>query len=130
MIALELKQVEIDNCFECGGIWLDAGELEILLNENDAVESFLKSFSIAEKTMEKTRRCPICLKKMKKIYVSDEKDLIIDECGSNHGIWFDKGELSQVIRQCDGEYSQLAALLKDIFQHDHKIHKPPSENIK
>lgn len=130
MIAIELNQVEIDNCFDCGGIWLDAGELEILLGKNDAVDSFLKSFSTVDKSTEKPRRCPICLKKMKKIYVSSENDLIIDECFLNHGIWFDKGELSQVISRCSDEYSQVAALLKDIFQNEHEIHNSPSENSK
>jgi len=33
MITLELDQVEIDHCTECGGIWLDAGELETLLGD-------------------------------------------------------------------------------------------------
>ena len=27
MITLELQEVEIDHCIECGGIWLDSGEL-------------------------------------------------------------------------------------------------------
>ena len=33
MITLELEDVEIDHCLDCGGIWLDAGELELLLDE-------------------------------------------------------------------------------------------------
>ncbi len=28
---LELDQIEIDHCLSCGGIWLDAGEIELLL---------------------------------------------------------------------------------------------------
>ena len=31
MITLELADVEIDHCVGCGGIWLDAGELELLM---------------------------------------------------------------------------------------------------
>jgi Zn-finger nucleic acid-binding protein len=31
MIILELDKVEIDHCLLCGGIWLDEGELELLL---------------------------------------------------------------------------------------------------
>lgn len=33
MITLELAEVEIDHCVNCGGIWLDAGELEILMDD-------------------------------------------------------------------------------------------------
>jgi len=31
MVVLELEQVEIDYCTGCEGVWLDAGELELLL---------------------------------------------------------------------------------------------------
>lgn len=31
MIVLELREVEIDYCLVCKGIWLDKGELERLL---------------------------------------------------------------------------------------------------
>ncbi len=37
MITLELQEVEIDYCIDCGGIWLDAGELELLLGEPHVV---------------------------------------------------------------------------------------------
>ena len=33
MIVMELNEVEIDHCLSCSGIWLDAGELELLLEE-------------------------------------------------------------------------------------------------
>jgi Zn-finger nucleic acid-binding protein len=35
MITLELSDVENDYCTDCGGIWLDAGELELLLGERE-----------------------------------------------------------------------------------------------
>ena len=33
MITLELGEVEIDHCTDCGGIWLDSGELDALLDD-------------------------------------------------------------------------------------------------
>ena len=41
MIALELAEVEIDHCTDCGGIWLDAGELELLLGNPEQARGFL-----------------------------------------------------------------------------------------
>ena len=115
MIALELDRVEIDHCLDCSSIWLDSGELEILLVESEKTESFLKSYRYVKRSTEQSRRCPICFQKMKKIYAG-KKDLpIIDECKSGHGIWFDKGELSQVINECSHEYSEISKLLQDIF---------------
>ena len=34
MIVLEYEQVEIDHCTSCKGIWLDAGELELLAEDS------------------------------------------------------------------------------------------------
>ncbi|MHC4733577.1 MAG: TFIIB-type zinc ribbon-containing protein [Planctomycetota bacterium] len=44
MITLELQEVEIDHCIECGGIWLDSGELEMLLGEQEKTQQLLNSF--------------------------------------------------------------------------------------
>ena len=41
MITLELEEVEIDYCTDCGGIWLDSGELELLLEEPAKAGQFL-----------------------------------------------------------------------------------------
>ena len=32
MISLELNEVEVDHCVACGGVWLDSGEMELLLD--------------------------------------------------------------------------------------------------
>ena len=70
MITLELNEVEIDHCLVCGGIWLDAGELEMLLGDSDKAKAMLASFKSADDGgAEKPRKCPICLKKMEKVLV-------------------------------------------------------------
>ena len=35
MLVLELDKIEIDHCINCGGIWLDNGELELLLETKE-----------------------------------------------------------------------------------------------
>jgi len=35
MITLELAEVEVDYCTGCKGVWLDAGELEMLLGNGE-----------------------------------------------------------------------------------------------
>jgi len=49
MITLELQEVEIDYCTDCGGIWLDAGELELLLGEPEKAKQLLGSFKIRKR---------------------------------------------------------------------------------
>ena len=117
MITLELADVEIDYCTDCSGIWLDAGELELLLADAETAQQLLQSFKIDRHNPENPRKCPICLKKMQKIIVGHEKPrLLIDKCKKGHGLWFDNGELQDIIEraQLDPE-SKIQKLLADMF---------------
>jgi Zn-finger nucleic acid-binding protein len=120
MITLELEDVEIDYCTDCGGIWLDAGELEQLLNEPDKDKSLLDSFRIDSESGEKTRKCPICYKKMQKIVVGSSKPiLLIDKCRRGDGLWFDKGELQDIFDRAElDEDNKIQKLLSDIFGYN------------
>ncbi|HCO94035.1 MAG TPA: hypothetical protein DIU00_08800 [Phycisphaerales bacterium] len=119
MITLELEGVEIDYCTDCGGIWLDAGELELLLNEPDKAKHMLDSFKIDTVSTEKIRKCPICDKKMQKIVVGSSKPtLLIDKCRRGDGLWFDKGELQDIFDRAElDKDNKIQKLLADIFGH-------------
>lgn len=99
MIVLEIEEVEIDYCTECGGIWLDAGELELLVGTADKARQLIASFT-ASNSSETPRKCPICLKKMEKVLVGKENNHreLIDRCPKEHGLWFDAGELQQILK--------------------------------
>ena len=117
MVTLELEGVEIDHCLDCGGIWLDAGELELLLDEPDKAKSLLDSFSVDSKCAEVKRKCPICDKKMQKVIVGDSKPaLLIDKCRKGDGLWFDKGELHEIFDRAQlDEDNKIQELLADMF---------------
>ncbi len=117
MIVLEVDEVEIDYCLECGGIWLDSGELGILLGDDEKVQHVLSEAIPAPKKTETFRKCPICLKKMDEIEIGKEEDKIyIDRCKQSHGLWFDKGELGAVLDFMDhGESAKVVKLLKETF---------------
>ena len=117
MVTLELNEVEIDYCMECEGIWLDAGELELLLGEPEKAKKLLNSFEINQENPEKPRKCPICYKKMQKIIVvSASPKLLIDKCSNNDGLWFDKGELQNIFEKAQlDENNKIKALLTDMF---------------
>jgi Zn-finger nucleic acid-binding protein len=117
MITLELSDVEIDHCVECGGIWLDAGELELLMNDPAKARQLLEAFREDSAADETPRKCPICDKKMAKIVVGDAPPvLLIDKCRRGDGLWFDEGELQDILKrgQLD-EKSQVQRLLADMF---------------
>jgi Zn-finger nucleic acid-binding protein len=120
MITLELADVEIDYCTECGGIWLDAGELEMLLGEQHKARQLLDSFKVDSSSIEKPRKCPICDKKMRKIIVgTSEPALLIDKCRRGDGLWFDKGELEHIVNRAQlDKDNKIRQLLADMFGHD------------
>jgi len=140
MITLELADVEIDYCTDCGGIWLDSGELEMLLGEPEKAKQLLDSFKpvlrkeslglskartghgrsvegIDTKSVEKPRRCPICDKKMQKIIVGPAKPaLLIDKCQRGDGLWFDRGELQDIVDRAElDKDNKIRELLADMF---------------
>ena len=116
MIVLELDEVEIDHCLECGGIWLDFGELEQLLDDANAMEKMLKQSSADQRNKQGDRKCPICGKRMEIVTVGSEKNIRIDRCPRSHGLWFDKGELSDIITIFGGDkQGKVIKLLKEMF---------------
>jgi Zn-finger nucleic acid-binding protein len=47
IIGVNYKGLKVDKCFECGGVWLDAGELEAVSKMDKP--SFDKLFSVFKK---------------------------------------------------------------------------------
>ena len=117
MVVLELEDIEVDHCYDCGGIWLDAGELELLVEERQKAVQMLSSFEVENKLKEGLRRCPICLKKMQKIIVGKGTPLLLlDKCAKGHGLWFDAGELQDILNRAQlGPDSKIQKLLADMF---------------
>jgi Zn-finger nucleic acid-binding protein len=118
MIILELKEVEVDHCLSCGGIWLDEGELELLLSDTSEKDKLIASFQLAEETGEKRKKCPVCRKKMDKVHCGLAEKVLIDKCQRNHGLWFDKGELDETLKIGCIEDSEVLGLLKNIFNQN------------
>jgi len=113
-IVLELDEIEIDYCTSCGGIWLDAGELDLLIEDEKDRELIISSFYAANDIHEKKYKCPICSKKMAKVYVGENREVLIDKCPDNDGLWFDKGELKDVI-QLASKDNKVVELLNELF---------------
>jgi Zn-finger nucleic acid-binding protein len=126
MIVLELDMIEIDFCTDCHGIWLDSGELELLLGDSADALRLIGSFDKDDSSRERKIRCPICRKKMEKVIYSADENIRIDRCVNGHGLWFDKGELHSVINSHSFEgKDEVVGLLRDTFKS-----KNETENFK
>jgi Zn-finger nucleic acid-binding protein len=98
--------VEIDQCLECGAIWLDAGELDALLvdQDTDGLETAATSVRALRERMQevlppqgpvKYRECPRCAQVMRRSNFGTISGVIVDEC-LQHGVLLDPGELQAI----------------------------------
>lgn len=89
------RNVTIDCCPYCNGVWLDAKELaeitkkskDILLEE-EPQESLNKSHF----------KCPRCKGEMMITHYSRPKEVEIDRCTQCGGIWLDTDELKEILK--------------------------------
>ncbi len=101
----EYEDVTIDVCLHCGGIWLDAGELEVLQKTQDSdfrgvprseLDSVTAAEGMAQSKDEGMRDCVSCKDPMEKCEYASSSQVMIDRCSKGHGIWLDKGELARL----------------------------------
>jgi Zn-finger nucleic acid-binding protein len=118
MVVFEIQEVELDHCVKCGGTWLDAGEMELLMEGAVKAGELLDSMVPDVDCHENPRPCPICEKQMQKVKLTcgDAGPVTLDKCKNNDGMWFDKGELSGILQMgespCAGTVVQL---LRGVF---------------
>ena len=72
---------------------------------------------------EKKRKCPICGHQMKKTTIGEQPKILIDVCSGEHGLWFDGGEVTQLIRHLAGEQppkqdsqKEVISFLEEVFE--------------
>jgi uncharacterized protein len=125
MIVVEHKKIELDYCLSCSGVWFDSGELELLMGTagfpgGQSLSNLL--YSEKAEVTEAKRKCPVCGRKMDKIWLGKAPRVLIDSCPSGDGLWFDGGELQQVIKQAipRGNTRDIISFLGDAFPSDPK----------
>jgi Zn-finger nucleic acid-binding protein len=118
LFILHFKDIEIDFCHQCRGLWLNAHELEALMeqtgaNTHDPLLKFQQQNGIQPKG--RPHLCPRCDAPLHEIQVSNlegraepvlsevegsrplPKSLTLDKCPRGHGLWFDADELQQLL---------------------------------
>ena len=120
MIGLEYEKVEVDYCPACAGVWLDEGELEVLLGLDAPEVAALLSGGEDVAADEARRPCPACDRPMVKAAFGAERRVIYDRCPRNHGLFLDRGELAAVIEHALGfaRGREISEFLRGVFVDD------------
>jgi Zn-finger nucleic acid-binding protein len=104
LLVRHYEQVEIDQCPQCHGLWLDDGEIahivEIEQEKFDhelVVKAVEAAFTgVPSHEIESKESCPKCQAQLMAINFAYDSGVIVDRCPKGHGIWFDGSELDQV----------------------------------
>jgi Zn-finger nucleic acid-binding protein len=113
LTTTQVGTINVDVCQGgCGGIWLDAFELQKVDEEDETVGERLLEIERDQRIVVdflRKRDCPRCPEvKLKRHFFSPKRQVEVDECPNCGGYWLDAGELAK-IRQ---EKSQEAQTLK------------------
>lgn len=93
MLAVTYRDIQIDRCPDCQGVWLDRPELQSILDEKLAGLLDVGSFSPATKERDAlTAHCHKCDKDMTALVGA--ADVRFEWCDSCEGMFFDRGELT------------------------------------
>jgi len=93
---LELGDVVIDCCPECGGIWFDHTELGTVAGESDGIRKVEGSIP-PEAGESCDYLCPRCRVELRELLVhSNDEDFSIDRCPSCLGTWIDRRHLRKI----------------------------------
>lgn len=126
MIIVEHHRIELDYCTQCGGVWFDGSELELFVKAAGLPETEFSPEALLRlpevKQSPHVRKCPLCHQKMRDVAIG-EPGIIIDVCRRGQGIWFDGGEIQELLVQLAAKHpttagapEQILAFLGDAFK--------------
>jgi Zn-finger nucleic acid-binding protein len=126
MIDVEYEKIELDYCVKCKGVWFDSNELALLIEKINLDKTDLSIAELINKIdsniPENRHKCPICKQKMGKVKIGDASQTVIDVCVKGDGLWFDGGEVVQLIKHTSlnvrqaGAEQQVINFLGDVFR--------------
>lgn len=94
LIVADHRGIEVDQCPQCQGMWLDYGELDqledLVLDQDDIKGTIVYS------PLKSELLCPKCEQPMQR-FSYRAYDLELDLCEQGHGTWLDAGEEKRVL---------------------------------
>jgi len=119
-VIVEHDGVELDLCLAGHGVWFDAQELGMLLGNGAAA---LEKDLAGLRHSGHGRPCPRCDRKMELITVPGTEKVTLDRCPRGHGLWFDDGELEEILRGAAGVERATLARIADFLAKFRAVRK-------
>jgi Zn-finger nucleic acid-binding protein len=118
LLIATFRNVEVDYCDRCRGLWLDADELETLMQITGATAADpLLEFQhrVVPSAYRSRHLCPRCDRRLEEIEVGSS--LHLDRCPQGHGLWFDRDELPQLLALYPADHNTAGtiAYLNDVL---------------
>ncbi|MEG3437924.1 zf-TFIIB domain-containing protein [Pannus brasiliensis CCIBt3594] len=88
------RQIEIDRCRDCAGIWFDSLEAE-RLKQIEGSESVDVGRPKQCDRSPKTASCPRCRKQMLRMLDIDKHAIWYEKCSRCQGMWLDAGQFTR-----------------------------------
>ena len=124
-----IEDVEVDQCGQCGGVWLDVGEVKLLAEKQEAAIAGNAELAHSLERLSKGRTatepgvfpptervnipCPSCGGKLLVVVFGPSK---IEQCHKCDGIYLDRGELENAMQLVEeGEAATIMALARSVF---------------
>lgn len=94
----------LDLCYGgCGGIWFDASELERVSARAATTLHTIWQIPISNVKLTDPRWCPRCPELvLERKWISDLKQVEIDQCPRCGGVWLDAGEFTRIYDEIKG----------------------------
>lgn len=100
LVTREYAETSVDECDACGGLFLAPAMMERVVAARDLSTGLRLALPRREQKREAAVtyiHCPVCGKLMNRQAFGRISGVVVDVCKA-HGVWFDAGELAQVIQ--------------------------------
>ena len=118
--SLMFRDIELDGCQQCGGIWFDDGELKKVQKSSDQLvlqflESRVKASSVVvPDNSGNWKICPNCNERLTPYIYQYTSNIELDECDECFGVWVQDGELAKISEYVDTTDDPAAHARKEI----------------
>jgi Zn-finger nucleic acid-binding protein len=95
--SFAIREVTVERCDTCGGIWFDEWELSQILKESPELLTSLRGGGEREDLDAERGHCPHDATPLLRIYSTINRSVVVDTCLQCRGIWLDVGEFEKLL---------------------------------